>query len=150
MTAEARGLLKRLIPPGIPGRDTRGNLPSYCHVVEDTASGLIFTAGQVALDADGTLVAEDVVGQFEETLRHSDLILQSVGLDRSAIVKVTIFATDVQGFYDGGGMKAFAEYFAGHPPLATLVGVTALARPDLKIEVEFVYSRSAEAPEEES
>ena len=134
--------LIRNTPAGLPGRDSRGGEPSYCHVVEDPVSGLIFTAGQIGVDAEGKLVGEGQMEQFAEILRHFDLILDDLGLDRSAIMKATIFTIDVQGFYADGGIEAFGEYFAGNPPAPTLVGVAELARPEFKLEVEIVISRS--------
>jgi enamine deaminase RidA (YjgF/YER057c/UK114 family) len=138
------GVLKRSIPPGLPGRDSRGAKPGFSHVVEDTASGLIFTAGQIGVDENGVLVSEDQIEQFRETLRHIDVILEYLGLDRSGIMKTLIFTTDVTEFYDSGGLELFKEYFGEHPPVATLAGVTALARPEFKIEIEVVMTRSPE------
>jgi 2-iminobutanoate/2-iminopropanoate deaminase len=140
----SHGFLIRSTPAALQSPDSRGGKPSYCHVVEDTRSGLIFTAGQTGADAQGRMVSDDVVGQFKEVLRHIDVILDDLQLSRAAIVKIVIFTTDENGWYSLGGLDLFRDYFAGHPPVATLIGVRALASPEYKIEMEAVLSRSAE------
>jgi 2-iminobutanoate/2-iminopropanoate deaminase len=51
-------------------------------------------------------------------------------------VKLTIFLTDMSKLRDYTRIKA--EFFSGGQPASTAVGVTALARPEMMVEVEAV------------
>jgi 2-iminobutanoate/2-iminopropanoate deaminase len=105
----------------------------YCHVVR--ADRHVWVSGAVGLRADGT-VPESTVDQFREALAVVDASLKQVGAKPRHVVKVTIFMTDV-------GERPLInpqriEYFGEHRPASTLVEVSALVDPRLKVEIEAV------------
>jgi 2-iminobutanoate/2-iminopropanoate deaminase len=51
-----------------------------------------------------------------------------------AIVKLTVFLTEMSRLRDYTRIKA--DFFGGEQPASTAVGVTALARPGMMVEVE--------------
>ena len=61
-------------------------------------------------------------------------VVEQAGATLDSVVKLTVFLTDMINLRDYGRIKA--EYFTGEQPASTAVGVTALARPELMIEVE--------------
>jgi 2-iminobutanoate/2-iminopropanoate deaminase len=103
----------------------------YCHVVR--AGNLVWLSGTVGMDAAGT-IPEGVVEQFDLALRNLDACLKSVGAGPDSVVKVTVFLTDIG---DRARINpARQRYFGEHRPASTLVEVSALVLPDLKVEIE--------------
>lgn len=92
-------------------------------------------SGQVAQAADGSLVGGGDAGeQARQCLRNVDALLRAVGASREDVVKVSVFLTDME---DRAGVAAAREeYFGEHRPAATLVEVSALVSPALKVEIE--------------
>ena len=63
------------------------------------ANGLLFTAGQVALDpAKGELVAGGIAEQTERALENLRAILTPADCDFSQVVKTTVFLVDMADF----------------------------------------------------
>lgn len=124
-------------PPGIPQPD------NYRQVAVATGSRTVYVAGQVARAADGAPVAPgDLAGQTDQALRNVATALAGVGATFDDVAKLTVYVVDwtpekMGGFGEGAGRAAAA---LGVDPVrpVTLIGVAALAEPDLLIEVEAV------------
>ncbi|MEA2777646.1 MAG: 2-iminobutanoate/2-iminopropanoate deaminase [Acetobacteraceae bacterium] len=103
----------------------------YCHVTK--AGNLIWVSGTVGMAADGSIPA-DVVEQFELAIASMDACLKSVGAGAEHVVKVAVYLTDVA---DRGKINPIRQrYFGAHRPASTLVEVSALVLPELKVEIE--------------
>ena len=103
----------------------------YCHVVR--AGNHIWVSGTVGVAPDGS-VPEDVVAQFDLALASLDACLKAAGGSAEHVVKVTVFLTDVT---DRKKINpARQRYFGEHRPASTLVEVSALVLPSLKVEIE--------------
>jgi enamine deaminase RidA (YjgF/YER057c/UK114 family) len=103
----------------------------YCHVTK--AGNLIWVSGTVGMAADGSIPA-DVVEQFEFAIASMDACLKSVGAGAEHVVKVVVYLTDVA---DRGKINPIRQrYFGAHRPASTLVEVSALVLPELKVEIE--------------
>lgn len=103
----------------------------YCHVVR--AGNLVFVSGTVGIRADGS-IPEDVVTQFDVALENLGACLKTVGASPQQVVKVTVFLTDVD---DRARINpARQRFFGEHRPASTLVEVSALVLPALKVEIE--------------
>lgn len=63
-------------------------------------------------------------------------VADAQGGDFSHVVKITIYTTDVDAFRAPEAAAVRARYFGPHAPASTLVGVTRLASPDYKVEIE--------------
>jgi 2-iminobutanoate/2-iminopropanoate deaminase len=103
----------------------------YCHGVR--AGDRLWISGMVGVDADGS-VPEDVVEQFRIALGHVDAVLKSQGGEPHNIVKVVVYLTDVADRQKINPVRQ--EYFGDHRPASTLVEVSALVIPTLKVEIE--------------
>ena len=103
----------------------------YCHVVR--AGHNIWVSGTVGMAADGS-IPNDVVEQFDLALRNLDACLKAAGGGAEHVVKVTIFLTNV----DDRPLinPARQRYFGEHRPASTLVEVSKLVLPQLKVEIE--------------
>ena len=112
---------------------------AYSHVarVETGDAVWLHLSGQLALDADGTLVGPgDMRTQTEQAFRNLQTLLAAHGATFADVVKITSFVTDLSE------LTAIREVRAGFlsdpPPTSTTVQVAGLALPEAMIEVEVV------------
>ena len=86
--------MPKQVPP-VP----RGPRPIGPYSVAAEAGGLVFISGQVALDpATGQRVEGDAAAQAKRIMENLGLILGDLGLGFDAVVKTTIFLTDIADF----------------------------------------------------
>jgi enamine deaminase RidA (YjgF/YER057c/UK114 family) len=57
-------------------------------------------------------------------------------MDLEVIVKLTVYLTDMSRLRDYTQIKS--EFIAGKQPASTALGVTALMRPEMMVEVEAI------------
>jgi 2-iminobutanoate/2-iminopropanoate deaminase len=112
-------------------------VPPYSPVVR--AGELVFTAGQVAMDAAGNVVADGVAEQTEQVLRNVAACLAAAGCGMDDVVKTTVFLADLADF------PAFNDVYARHfaRPYPARTTVQAGLAPGLLVEIEAVARRPA-------
>ena len=93
-------------------------------------------AGQTAVDPDGRPVGGDMARQMEVALDNLEAVLAAAGMGLSDVVRLGVFATDVDAALAAWGTLAARLGRAGASPPTTLLGVTRLAVPGLSIELE--------------
>ena len=103
----------------------------YCHVVR--AGDRVWVSGMVGIRKDGS-IPEDVVGQFQVAMDWLDRALRAAGGRPEHIVKVQVFLTDINDRAKINPLRQ--DYFGKHRPASTLVEVSALITPQLKVEIE--------------
>ena len=112
---------------------------TYSHAVriESGEATWIYISGQVALDADGNLVApNDLRAQTEQVFENLTAILQANGATFEDVVKITTFVTTLD---DLDGMREVrSRYLPKEPPASTAVQISALVLPGAVIEIEAV------------
>jgi len=95
----------------------------------------VYVAGQVPVDADGTLVDGGITAQTEQVMENLETVLNEAGTSLDNAVKTTVFLTDIDDF------DAFNEVYAAHMPeprpARSAIEVADLAI-DAKVEVEVV------------
>ena len=97
----------------------------------------VFIAGQVALDAQGKLVGEgDPAAQAEQAFQNLRSVVQACGGSMDDVVKINVYVTD--GGFRSAVVAARQRHFPADPPASTYVVVSALAVPQLLVEVEAV------------
>jgi len=98
------------------------------------AGGLVFVSGQIPLDPEtGELVGDTFEARVRRVLENVDAVLRAAGSDRSRVVKVTVYLTDMALFARLNAV--YAEFFGGHRPARAAVQVGALPRgADVEIE----------------
>jgi enamine deaminase RidA (YjgF/YER057c/UK114 family) len=122
-------------PAGLP------EVPIYRQVSVATGSRIVSVAGQVAVDADGTMVGEgDLAAQVEQCYLNVATALAEVGGSFDDVVKLTVYLVDwtpdkMPLFADGVARASATLGVTPLPPL-TGIGVAALAEPGLLVEVE--------------
>ena len=103
----------------------------YCHAVH--VNDRVWISGMVGIRNDGS-VPEDVEEQFQIAMDCLDSALRAAGGRPEHIVKVQVFLTNVN---DRVKINPIREaYFGTHRPASTLVEVSALISPELKVEIE--------------
>ncbi|HLW47960.1 MAG TPA: RidA family protein [bacterium] len=96
---------------------------------------LVFTSGQVGTDAAGQ-VPPDIREQTRNCLDNIQAVLETAGTNMAHVLKATVFLTDIQDF--AAMNEVYRRAFPGDLPARSTVEVSALARPELKVEIEVV------------
>jgi enamine deaminase RidA (YjgF/YER057c/UK114 family) len=112
--------------------------PTYSHIAIATGSRLVFISGQVGFDSGGQLVGQDHYSQAEQAFENLATAVRAVGGSMEDIAKITIYVVGHNPQVLDRLMAARASAFGEHKPASTYVGVEALARPGLLVEVEAV------------
>jgi 2-iminobutanoate/2-iminopropanoate deaminase len=100
------------------------------------ANGLLFTAGQVALDPASMQVVEgDVVAQTEQVLRISVPCSHRQGASWADVVKTTVFLTDMRDFPRMN--EVYARAMGDARPARSTVQVSGLPRGVL-VEIDLI------------
>jgi 2-iminobutanoate/2-iminopropanoate deaminase len=97
---------------------------------------MLFVSGLTSHDAEGNLVGEDAAAQTRQILSNLDLVLKAVGASFADILKVTVFLTNVDDRALINPVRQ--EFFGSARPASTLVEVSRLALPEMKVEIEAV------------
>lgn len=97
---------------------------------------LLFCSGQMPIDpATGEIVSGSIADETRRTLDNLVLLLASAGVTLAAVVKTTVFLTDMVDF---AAMNAvYAEYFAEPFPARSTVAVAGIAK-GARVEIEAV------------
>ena len=100
------------------------------------AGGLIFTAGQVAIDpATGQVVAGDVAAQTERVMRNLAAILQAAGSSMEKVVRCGVFLKSMNDF--AAMNEVYGRYFTAAPPARSTVEVSRLPK-DVLVEIDVI------------
>ena len=99
-------------------------------------SGIVYLAGQVALDKPGASVTEQTV----ETLRRIDMLLKEAGSDKTRLLTALVWLTDIATFDEMN--KVWDAWVApGNPPARACVEAK-LAGPKGAFNVEIMVTAS--------
>ncbi len=105
------------------------------------SDGLVYTAGQIALDPDtGEIVAGGITEQSERVFANLRAILDAAGTDLQSVLKTTVFLTDMADFKAMNDV--YARAFGDHRPARSTVAVAGLPR-GVSVEIEVVARRAA-------
>ena len=96
---------------------------------------LLFTAGAVGTDSDG-MVPSDIREQTRNTFENLKKVLVAAGTGLEHVLKATVYLTDVSEII--GMNDVYRAYFPGDFPARTTVVVAALARPEMRVEIEMI------------
>ena len=74
---------------------------------------LVFTSGQIPLNADGQLVGETITEQTEQVCKNLCAVLEAAGTSIEKAVKTTCFLADMADF--AAFNEVYGKYFVGKP-----------------------------------
>src|SRR5258708_3778840 len=100
------------------------------------AGGLVFTAGQVALDpATGQVISGNVAAQTERALKNLAAILKAAGSGFEKVVRCTVFLKSMNDF--AAMNEVYGRYFSAAPPARSTVEVARLPK-DTLVEIDVI------------
>ena len=119
----------------------------FVPAIKVRSGALVFISGVTAapvyhdhphIESDFAGLPLDAEGQATLAYQHLDQALEASGCERSDIVSLTRFLTDVAGDQDVIN-RIQGEFFRGHLPTSTTVEVSRLATdPRLRLEIQAV------------
>jgi 2-iminobutanoate/2-iminopropanoate deaminase len=96
---------------------------------------LVFTAGQLGLAPDGTMVGEGISEQTEQVFANLRAILEEAGSGLERLVKTTVFLANLDDF--AAMNEVYARHVGSSPPARSTVEVGRLPSGAL-VEIEAV------------
>jgi 2-iminobutanoate/2-iminopropanoate deaminase len=133
---EKDGVMKEFRNP----QDVPQPVGSYTHQVEIRGKErLLVISGQIGMRMDGT-VPENPIEQLDlafENILHN---LQAADMDVKDVVKLNYYLVGESDM--AKRREVIAARLKGHQPCSTLVFVSALAHPMLRVEIEAWASRA--------
>jgi enamine deaminase RidA (YjgF/YER057c/UK114 family) len=112
----------------------------FSHAVVTDADRLVFLAGQTALDAEGRIVGDGVVEQFERALGNLLTALDAAGGRPADLVSMTVYIVDMDDYRaHAREIGAVWRRLAGtdYPAMAG-IGVSRLWDAEALVEVQGV------------
>ena len=96
---------------------------------------VLYCAGQTATGPDGAPPATaDMAEQVTLAFGNLRTVLEAADMTSADIVRLTVYTTDVDALL--AAYNSVAGAVAPNLPAMTLIGVTRLAYPELKVEIE--------------
>lgn len=101
-----------------------------------SANGLLFTAGQIAIDPSvGKVVEGDIRAQTRQVLTNIRALLEAAGTSLERVVKTTVFLKNMDDF--SAMNEVYGEFFPSNPPARSTVQVAKLPL-DVLVEIETI------------
>lgn len=98
--------------------------------------GLLFTAGQIALDpATGEVVKGGVAEQTERVMANLSAVLAAGGTGLARVIKTTVFLQDMADFAEMNAV--YARAFGDHRPARSTVAVAGLPK-GVRVEIDVI------------
>ena len=111
----------------------------YSHGMSAAAGEIVVVAGQVGARATSELAGTDVASQTRQALENVRLVVEAAGCRMRDVIRLQTFLTraeDIPEFMRARG-EVFATLFPdGVYPPNTLLIVSGLVRPELRVEIE--------------
>ena len=99
-------------------------------------NGLIITSGQLPIDPATGAFPEGIQAQTRQSLTNVEAILDEAGLTMDAVLKTTVFLSDMNNF--GAMNEVYATFFTeGSFPARSAVEVARLPK-DALVEIEVI------------
>ncbi len=98
---------------------------------------LLFISGCGPFDEENRIIGgDDAAQQCRQVLKNIDKILVAANASFADVLKVTVYLTDVGDRTVINPVRK--EFFGQTRPASTLIGVAALAIPEMKVEIDAV------------
>lgn len=112
----------------------------YAHVAVAEGTKRVYIAGQVGVGVDDNVVGTDLTSQTAQAFENVRIALDAAGAGWEHVVKLNIFVVGIDeakmGEFGAGMGQAMEDGMT--PTAATLIGVQALYRPDILVEIEAI------------
>ena len=102
------------------------------------ANGVLYTAGQIALDpATGNVIDGDVVAQTERVLANLGAVIEAAGASWPQVLKTTVYLAEMADFPKVN--EVYARVFGSARPARSTVQVAGLPRGVL-VEIDAIVA----------
>lgn len=98
---------------------------------------LVFTSGQIPLNAEGQLVGSNITEQAEQVCKNLVAVLEAAGTSVEKAIKTTCFLNSMDDF--AAFNEVYAKYFV-NKPARSCVAVKTLPR-NVLVEVEVIAEK---------
>ena len=133
------------MPKAITPKEFGPPLGMYSHGMVAPGGEILVVAGQVGM-MRGEVAGADVESQSKAALENVRVVLEAGGCSMRDVVRLQTFLTsadDIPGFMRARG-EVFPRYFPdGIYPPNTLLVITRLVRPELRVEIEAMAVKAA-------
>lgn len=96
---------------------------------------MLYLAGQIGIDATGTLVAGGIAAETRQTMENIRATLERYGSSLDRVVKATVMLADMAEWAEMN--KVYVIYFEEHLPARSAFGATGLAL-GARVEIECI------------
>ena len=96
---------------------------------------MLYVSGHVGVDDNGN-AAEGCEAQSRQVMSNIRLVIEAAGGRMEDVAKITCFLTNMEDY--AAYAKVRLETWPANPPASSTVGVSALVRPELVVEVEAI------------
>ena len=96
---------------------------------------MLYVSGHVGTDANGN-IAEGAEAQSRQVMANIRAVIEAAGGRMEDVCKITCFLTNMDDY--AAYAKVRLETWPENPPASSTVGVSALVRPELVVEVEAI------------
>ena len=124
-------------PHRIVNPDTLAPPTGFAHAVVAAAGRTVYLGGQTAHDAEGRLVADDLVDQFDAAAGNLVTALRAAGGAPEQLVARTIVTTDGDGYRAALGAlgRVYRRHLGTHYPATSWFEVAGLFDPAALVEL---------------
>ena len=109
--------------------------PGFSHIAIAEGTRVVHFAGQLGLETDFSLAADDLRGQTVKAMRNVEIAMRAAGVGWDDIVRRTIYTLHPTEYEVITSASDEVTGGADHPA-QTIVGITGLAVPGCLIEIE--------------
>ena len=110
---------------------------AYSLAVKATGGSTIYLAGMYkSTNEEGESLEGDFDGQVRGTFERMRVNLEKAGGTLNDVVTMTVYVTDMRNGTRFTQIRK--EYFTDGYPCSALIGVAALARPDMLVEIQAI------------
>lgn len=124
------------LPKDDPAFGSTANFAKFGFAPAARARGFVFVSGQVGRAPDGT-IPTDLAAQADIAFRRIGVILKQAGLDFDDVVELVSYHVDLPDHLPGF-LEVKGRYIKEPFPAWTMIGISALAQPELKVEVKAI------------
>lgn len=114
-------------------------IPGISQAVRVVSGTPVFLSGHIAVDATGAVVGSDLETQLVQVFENLGRTLAAAQSSFAAVARLTIYVRDYQPALLPIIRRVRDRYIdATSPPASSLIGVAALAFPELLVEVDAI------------
>jgi 2-iminobutanoate/2-iminopropanoate deaminase len=105
------------------------------------ANGLLYTSGQIPMDENGVIVADDIVNQTHQVLKNLFYVLEAGGAHFNDVIKTTVYLANMDDFLKMN--EVYSHYFGLHKPARSTVAVKTLPK-NVLVEIDCIALANAD------